>query len=434
MWHQIITLIEILSIIACIHSIYGKKPQFNRASFTLLSTLMTLVSVINYYQLNGLFSWILYIPIFIYCWIVFKKSLARTVLHLVISIILLALIQFIMLVITMMICPNNLLIRNFLACIGCLMVCVWMLPVLPLRGLSSPIHHRGFYLTLLGIISAIVFFMLFQVKYLGHIQIASFIFAVPLMLLLLVMLGKWNIQQASVEHMSKELHTVNYMQKSYAKLLTNVRLRQHGFKNHLAAILGAHYTYNSYEKLVRAQEEYCHRLLQESRFDGLLHLGNNVLAGFLYEKFQQLEAEGAVPEYKIEAHPKDCLLPTYYLIEILGILLDNALEAIQTQEEKKICLTFSETENQYLFLVCNRSIHRSYQEIEQWFQMGVSSKGNERGLGLYHVRCLCQEFDCNICCQNRELDGENWIEFILYIGKGSLLPDIEPKCADRRKM
>ena len=73
------------------------------------------------------------------------------------------------------------------------------------------------------------------------------------------------------------------MQQPYEELIKTIRLRQHEYKNHLAAILATHYTYKSYDKLVKAQAKYCDRLVQENKFTSLLILGDVVLVGFLHE-------------------------------------------------------------------------------------------------------------------------------------------------------
>lgn len=49
--------------------------------------------------------------------------------------------------------------------------------------------------------------------------------------------------------------------------------------------------------------------------------------------------------------------------------------------------------------------------------MGTSSKGINRGIGLYHVKELCEEWNCNIFCENIEIEGKNWIQFDLEMCK-----------------
>ena len=58
-----------------------------------------------------------------------------------------------------------------------------------------------------------------------------------------------------------------------------------------------------------------------------------------------------------------------------------------------------------------------YIEIEEWFQMGKSQKGSDRGIGLYHLKCLCMELAYNVSCKNITIEDKNWIEFGLKVKK-----------------
>ena len=49
-----------------------------------------------------------------------------------------------------------------------------------------------------------------------------------------------------------------------------------------------------------------------------------------------------------------------------------------------------------------------YDEILEWFQLEKSEKGRGRGLGLYHLKCLCNDWNCDIQCGNTEIDKNNW--------------------------
>ena len=131
-----------------------------------------------------------------------------------------------------------------------------------------------------------------------------------------------------------------------------------------------------------------------------------------------MEADGIDVNYKVGVQIKNCSVPIYHLIEILGILLDNALEAVKdTTWDKTVYFILAEKENMYQFSVQNRAQYISYSDIERLFQLGWSEKGAGRGIGLYHVKCLCDEYNCDIGCKNIEMNEENWIEFDLGVHK-----------------
>ena len=166
-----------------------------------------------------------------------------------------------------------------------------------------------------------------------------------------------------------------------------------------------------------AQKGYCNKLMQENKYNNLLLINNNIVAGFLYEKFKQIEDEKIYFEYQVKARLENVPIPTYHLIEILGILIDNAVEAIRDMEEREIYVNFDQDDISTCFTIRNRHNYVSYAEIEQWFELDKTSKGIGRGVGLYHVKQLCEEWDCNVVCENVAIENKNWIQFKFIMKK-----------------
>lgn len=76
-----------------------------------------------------------------------------------------------------------------------------------------------------------------------------------------------------------------------------------------------------------------------------------------------------------------------------------------------------ELENGYEFSVRNPFPYVPYDEITEWFKLDRSEKGSGRGIGLYHLKCLCEEWHSAIECRNVEIEQDNWIAFILKVKK-----------------
>lgn len=125
------------------------------------------------------------------------------------------------------------------------------------------------------------------------------------------------------------------MQGKYEDLLTSVRLREHGFKNHLAALLSIKYTSRSYEELVAEQERYYSKICDENKYNKLLYLKDSVVIGFLYEKFRVAETMGVKIRCDIKRYFFSMRNANLSLIDILGILIDNAVEAQESSIEIK---------------------------------------------------------------------------------------------------
>lgn len=411
--------LEILSVIICIHCVYGKKVTLDIQTIILFLSLLLILELINNFQINGLSSVSIYVLILAYCKSKFKQSFLKTVISVLIFIIVLTILQFVCMVFVNGIIVDNEVLRTTVGNAVVLCICLWLMPKVGLDKLRDGIYRKcGTLILVFG--SMVVLIMLLQDKIFAGINIDFYVLTAPAMLMLLFWFGKWSIAQRKVEDMQQEIEISKNMQKQSEELLIKIRMRQHEFKNHLSAIFSTHYTYKTYEKLVKAQEEYCNELQNENKYNNLLVMGDSVLIGFLYGKFQQIEADGIQIDYKINTRIEKYAIPTYHLVEILGVLFDNAVEAIkESLVKEKIYFSVLTDETVYRFVVRNRFQYTPYSELEEWFRLESSNKGYGRGLGLYHVKQLCDELGCSIVCRNTEIDNKNWIEFTLIINKAS---------------
>ncbi len=414
MWVQIVYLLEVFATLACIHSIYGKKIQWDVKPIALCLSLLVIYEVANSVQDGGIYSLVAYIPIFIYCKRTFGTSVLQTLVKIIWLIILLTAIEFLCLFIVASIVPQNMWIRNAAASFLTLLITAIVLPKMHVGKVKYDLRQVIWFV---GMMLGIIFLLTLEIKLILSVNMTLFILVMPALLVLLVIFMKWIRAQAEVEQMKQEMEITNKMDEKYGELLDDIRVKQHGFKNHVTAILSTHYTYKTYEKLVEVQDEYCNALLNENKYSNLLQIGNKVLVGFLYDKFREMENDDVGVKCEIYTSIEKCKVQTFYLVEILGILLDNAFEAVKNTEKNIIILKVSEIGDKYLFAVRNISRYVPYEEIENWFRKGVSSKGNNRGLGLYYVKCLCQELGCNIYCKNIEYEQDNWIEIGLEVTK-----------------
>lgn len=162
------------------------------------------------------------------------------------------------------------------------------------------------------------------------------------------------------------------------------------------------------------------RFIEDYRYQKLLLLENRPLIGYLYGKFREIEDDKIRVEFRIAASAEHLGIPGHVLVEMLGILLDNAVEAVKkTTPEQCVFVSIdgAGAREECCVTVANKHPYVPYDEIERWFELGQSTKGKQRGIGLYHLRTLCSEWNCDIAYRNREEDGENRIEFILRIPK-----------------
>lgn len=414
-------LLEIMSVIVCIHCLYNRKVRFDISTIVLYLGCVILFELENVYGVGFYYRIAAYFLVMVYCMRRYKDSLLGAGFCMFLTMMIMAIMQFFFMVIIAFFLNVDNLRRGLYTSILVLGNCIVVLPmskVYRLRGYLKKCSR--FVVALIALPLFVILVMQFQERNFGRIQLLLFVFTVPMMAIFLLLMGKWLKEQDDRCTLEKELQANRSMQEQYNDLIKAIRMRQHEFKNHLAAILAAHYTYKSYDMLVKAQKKYCGDLIEENKYNDLLALGDSVLVGFLYEKFREIENHGVELRYTIMGSLKEYAVPVHRLVEMMGILLDNALQAVEDSGTGRIVqFDFFEDEGACHFKISNPYMRVSYDEIEAWFQMGKSTKGTGRGVGLYRVRSLCQEEGCYISFRNIEIEGINWIEFILIAGKAS---------------
>jgi len=416
---EIALVLELMSVIVCIYQISGQKVGIDISTAALFVTLLIVFDYLNALQVSGVYGILIYGIIYVFDKRRFGKSYVGAGIDILLLMIIMPAIQFICLVISAILVPKEEAARTLICNTLVLFVCTYLLPKFKVDRVQKSIAKGWKYARILIVfVLPIIIILLLQDIFFRGIFVGTFVFAIPISLVLLVLLGRWSEAEERIEIMQDDLRVSKSMREKYDKLLEQIRLRQHEFKNHLAAVFSAHYTYHTYEKLVNAQTEYCNKLQHENKYNNLVLIENNILAGFLYGKFQEIEDDGVDIDYYIKASLKKIKVPEYRLIEVIGILLDNALDAVTEYGHKKqIEFSVVETNDRYQFFIKNEYRYMPYDEIEKWFQLHNSTKGRNRGIGLYHVKMICNEWNMNIGCRNVTVDGENWIEFTLDIDK-----------------
>lgn len=414
---NICLLLEALSIALCLHYLYGEKFKLDIKTLSYLSIYMIIMTTINYYGLPKTYTIIIYPVIFLYCGMRFgfkiKSMIVNNILYMVIDVG----IQFIVSFVCSIIYKIEFFENTMLLVVNCITfaIILFVLPKCRLNQISIYFQDKErIYVTALIISISATGYWLIQYKKIdgvGVFQSTILFVGVAFIGFLVIQLGKYKIN-------AKEIETELKMQKVFADsfqgLIENIRMKQHEFDNHIHTIYSQHYMYDNYEDLVNAQKEYCHAIEQENHYNKLLRKGNPAVLGFIYFKFLELERDGIEIGYKIHIRELEIGVPIHKIIEILGNLIKNAAEALrQRDKDRRFFIQMIETEDGFDMEVRNISDDIPLEELGRFFNKGYSSKGNERGLGLYHVKKICDEYKLNIKCANKSVDGENWLSFII---------------------
>lgn len=169
------------------------------------------------------------------------------------------------------------------------------------------------------------------------------------------------------------------------------------------------------------QREYGNAIRPDYKYDSILTCCNNIiLAGFIYYRCMSCENDGIEVEYNIHIEQAECCFGLHEIIEILGILIDNACENIKMENtlEKRIKLELQEVPDKITITVSNPAKYISFSNIDKMFVRGYSTKGENRGIGLARVLELINKYEADIRVFNSSFaNEENWIYFVIEIKK-----------------
>ncbi|GFI45638.1 sensor protein CitS [Lachnospiraceae bacterium] len=410
-------LLEMLSIVLCLRRLYGEKFRFDIVTVSFLSVYMIIMTAINYYGLPKIYTLVTYILVFGYCGVKFRFCIKTIILNHVLCMIIIGAVQLVVMIsfyYSFDIASFNemtLLYVNIIA----FMLLLFILSKFNLSKLSVYLQDKERILLITLLISiAVTTYIVIGYKHLNIIELNQSLLlfiSISFICILAMQLSKYRVK-------SKEIETELKMHKLYAEsfqsLIENIRMRQHEFDNHINTIYNQHYMYNTYEELVNAQKDYCHVVVQENRYNKLLTSGNPILIGFLYGKFVEIEKHNIEILYTIGIEDFNVGVPIYKMVEIIGNLVDNAVEALENSIlDKVLFVSVVEIKDIFEIEVRNRSEFIDHNEIDSFFRKGYSKKGKNRGLGLYNVKNICNEYSICLFCENKYIDDESWFSFTI---------------------
>ena len=145
--------------------------------------------------------------------------------------------------------------------------------------------------------------------------------------------------------------------------------------------------------------------LQDNKYDlgRLVNIRDKALKSLLAGKF--LKARDKKIVFNVEV-PEEIQVEGMSLLDfltIVSILCDNAIEASAEASQPHVSIAFLKNGEQETFIIEN-SIKEESIDISEIFSFGASSKGEERGVGLYTVMKIVESHpntSLNTTCQNQ---------------------------------
>lgn len=414
------SMIEMLSIVMCLFYFYHKQFRLDFKTIIYLLSDMVYMTIVNRYGLPEIYTMIFYFVFVIYIGIEFGFKLSNIMINGTLSILLVTVLQVCGAAILNLFFSENSVneLTYLLINIIIFVIILFGLKHLKIYKILEFLQEKLWLVFGVIIYACIVlFFYLTRYKAASGMYIGGYLLqmlSIGCICFLTAFLVKYRM---SLTDKTMEMKFQNTYMETYRELIKELQSKQHDFDNHINTIFSLQYVCKTYDELVQAQKNYMNELQVNNRFNKVLTMGNPVLVGFLYSKFIEYDNHGIDISYNLDFKQLECGIPIFRIIEITGNILNNAEEAVRNREEKKIHVQIVEDERSILIEIRNIGDKIEIQEMANFFRKGYSSKGLNRGIGLYNVKKLCDKYEVDISCCNRNILEENWIVFQLMIKK-----------------
>lgn len=129
----------------------------------------------------------------------------------------------------------------------------------------------------------------------------------------------------------------------------------------------------------------------DSENELLSHIKESGLKALLVFKIAMIERKNIDFELVVDDDIQNTIIPSEDLCQIMGIFLDNAIDAAIQSEEPYITMSILKNENKLDIIIMN-SINDEDIDTEKIYQKGYSSKGEGRGFGLHIVDEIIKKY------------------------------------------
>lgn len=414
---------EYLSVILCVHRIAKKQIKLDR--YFWIFFLLNVFSVLfanKYREDYGFLLMIVYLNFFVYVKMCLHEKWTSAIKVFGTMLILIPSMQliiyyFLKLVIYIFGLEQN---NNAIGIVGNCLICVMMLFVRKeyLFYLAQKIiKSKG----IIGILFFGAFFAYLLINYKQsdslnkQLSFQAFAGIVGIGIVFILWINAENERRIK----DKEIKLYELYNKTFEDTIEAIRIRQHEFDNHINAIKCLQYTIHDSNDLTNAQNEYCDKIMLENSFNRILKLHTEpILTGFLYSKFTQAKNQGIMVIHEVHSVKFKNREDISLVIEIIGILFDNAIDALScVNDNEKLLLIkiLQEDKGSVSIEVANKSRKFLNSEIEKFCEYGYSTKGSNRGIGLARVKEIIKERKADFYIENICYDGKNYLSFKIIL-------------------
>lgn len=226
----------------------------------------------------------------------------------------------------------------------------------------------------------------------GSVQnnIMTFVIYLALLAVIMFVFLYLAFKQYKMKQREKEIQNFESYVASLEQITQDMRRFKHDYVNILSSLRtfiddknydGLHTYFYNHILEANHQEQ-----LNQQAMMTLNNLKINSLKGLLTTKILQAQSH-QVPFYiEIAEEITDISVDPIVLNRMVGILLDNAIEAARGIENGEVRVAFIHMNEAIILVVSNTFDEKTNIKVHEIYQEGFSTKGENRGLGLANLR------------------------------------------------
>ena len=298
-----------------------------------------------------------------------------------------------------------------------LICCILIYFFVPLNVLYTYLSKSSFILQILIINTCIIYAaVVLFFRFTPSSPIASSLLAGFILLTAAIVNCQAFFSHMALTKKSRELDSYKIYLPIVEELIDQVRIRQHNYDNEIQSICSLPLTCKTYDELTDALNRQI-EVHNASCIDAnLLKISHKLLSGFLYSKITEAKNKGINIQLSIEEYCIQTRVLEYELVEMCGILIDNAIEA--TAPGESIYVFLNSANSRFIFTVENPSAVIDAEKQLKMFQKNYTTKSSEngqRGLGLYILKKNISEYNGAIVLENKNVNGKNFVSIQIEV-------------------
>lgn len=415
-------ILELYSILSLLHLLYGRKPRNIRFSIVFLFMNVIVVHVMEYYDLGPGIALLPCAAVIVYCIWEFGLDLKSLIMNILLCVVILNSLQATAVFLISVFLKNRLNAgtRLLMADLQVLTIVRFVLPECMINRISCYLQRgRKGGKSILGLVLTAALFLGYRVRKMAGVPTDWCLVLGIFLLLICYLIYQWQKSRYEADMAVRLFHAYQTGNEVYRERMEQIKAKQHDYKNLINSIYCQHYTCRTYEELVKVQKQYCDILSENIREQDIPDTGNPVITSFVLLKMTEMKKAGIQLICKgnliLDEHPAAIMDQ----IEILGNLLDNAIEELQNGDsEKKICIrSLADGGTKRGYEIRNTVNGENAVNLTEIMRRGYSTKGKRRGFGLYNCFKICEEENWDLGVSVDHIENRDWICFQVTCGE-----------------